>query len=201
MSRGYRFLQLFGVVLSALVLTGCAASRPIRFYLLQPLVRTSFPPRPPAGERAAVIGVGPVSIPDYLDRPQIVTRTTSNELRLAESHLWAQSLQDDFARVVTENLSVLLPADYVFALPWAGASRLQYQVTVKVIRFDSSFAGKVWLQADWSVLDGSSGKVLAMRRSNIRMTAEASDYEQLVAAQSRALAELSRQVAAVIEVL
>lgn len=202
MLRGYRFLQLSVMLLAATLVAGCAGSGASRFYQLQPLAAGSSNPHPAAAGRSTVVGVGPVSIPEYLDRPQIVTRTVGNELRLAEHHRWAESLEDNFARVLAENLSALLPGDYVVALPWPGAARLTYQVSVKVVQFDSSATGSVRLRADWSVLEGNgSGKVLAMRQSNIRLTADGNDYEALVAAQSRALAELSRQIAGAVKSL
>lgn len=189
------------MVLSATVLVSCASSGASRFYQLQPLVQGASGQQPAAAGQSIVVGVGPVSIPDYLDRPQIVTRTVGNELRLAESHRWAESLQDNVTRVITENLSHLLPADYVIALPWAGASRLKYQVTVKVVQFDGTAAGRVHLRADWSILDGTSGKVLLMRKSNIRVTAASPGYEPLVAAESQAIAEFSRQIATAFKTL
>lgn len=201
MPRGCHSLRLYAVVLSALVLSGCAGSGASRFYLLQPLTSAGSSHPSTAGAHTPVVGVGPVSVPEYLDRPQIVTRTTGNELRLAEYHRWAEPLEDNFASVVAENLSVLLPTDYVTVLPWSGSARLKYQVTVKLIQFDGSTAGRVRLRADWSILDGSSGKVLAMRKSNISLAADAKDYETLVAAESKAVAELSRQIAGAVKAL
>ena len=80
---------------------------PTRFYLLPTLTDVSSPAA--MGERALTIGVGPVTLPPYLDRPQIVTRASRAQLHLAELDQWAASLQDTVARVLAENLSLLMP--------------------------------------------------------------------------------------------
>ena len=63
-----------------------------------------------------VVAVGPVAIPDYLDRPQILTRSGPSELQLAEFERWAGSLEKDVSRVLAENLSTLLEKDHVIVL-------------------------------------------------------------------------------------
>jgi len=90
-----------------LVLGGCLCTPPSRFYLLPTLTDVSSPAA--MGERALTIGVGPVTLPPYLDRPQIVTRASRAQLHLAELDQWAASLQDTVARVLAENLSLLMP--------------------------------------------------------------------------------------------
>ena len=71
-----------------LALTGCAGSESVRYYVL------SATPAGPVGAavRDIPVGVGPVELPEYLDRPQIVTRTSQNELNVADFDRWAESL-------------------------------------------------------------------------------------------------------------
>jgi len=54
-------------------------------------------------------GVGPVTLPPYLDRSQIVMSDRANELNLAEFDQWAESLQTNFTRVLGENLVAVDP--------------------------------------------------------------------------------------------
>src|SRR6266498_1510380 len=90
--------SLSGVLL---VLGGCLGTPPTRFYLLPALTDVSSPAA--MGERTLTIGVGPVTLPPYLDRLQIVTRASQAQLHLAEFDQWAASLQDTVARVLAEN--------------------------------------------------------------------------------------------------
>lgn len=62
-----------------------------------------------AAGKEETIGVGPVSIPDSLDRSQIATLSGGNEVIIAEFDRWSGSCRDEIARVMTENLSALLP--------------------------------------------------------------------------------------------
>lgn len=79
--------MVFGLVAltlgTALVAGGCA-SQPSRFYLLSAMPNTEMASPEAPGEKASTIAIGSVTIPRYLDRPQIVTRTSPYELRVAE---------------------------------------------------------------------------------------------------------------------
>ena len=86
---------------------------PTHFYLLPP--RTSGDTAPPAsaGPRDLTLAVGPVTVPPYLDRPQIVTRTSRAKLTLADFEQWAGPLADTTARVLSEDLALLIPTERV----------------------------------------------------------------------------------------
>jgi uncharacterized lipoprotein YmbA len=59
----------------------------------------------------------------------------------------------------------------------------------------------VWLRAVWGIRDPKTNLMIAVRTAVIEQPAAASDYAALVAAQSRALEALSREIAAEIEKL
>lgn len=88
-------------------------------------------------------GVGPVSFPEYLDRSQIVSRTSANRLELAEIDIWAEPLGESFARTLTENLSGLLATERCVLHPWKGGAPADYRITVEVIRFEGPPGGEV----------------------------------------------------------
>jgi hypothetical protein len=98
------------MVVGLMLLAACATgtSAPSRFYVLAPLEAPEAEPQLAPGERCLAIGIGPVEIPAYLDRPQIVTRLSNNELNLAEFDKWAEPLRDNLIRVLAENISSLL---------------------------------------------------------------------------------------------
>jgi hypothetical protein len=173
-----------------LVLAGCAGSEPVRYYVL-----SAAPARSDgAAARDIAIGVGPVKLPEYLDRPQIVTRTSQNELSMADYDRWAESLKDNTIRVLAENLAVLLPSQRVSVYPWKRATPIDYQVAVQVTRFDRLENGASELAVRWRVLDGG-GRELLSRTSTYRQTPAGPDYPATVAAMNQNLQAFSRDVA------
>src|SRR4030095_6551025 len=91
---------------------------PSRFFTLTPLAR---PERDTAGsvphpDRVA-LGVGPITLPGYLDRDQLVTRISENRLAVAENDRWGEPLEENVSRVISQNLSLLLADDKVTRFP------------------------------------------------------------------------------------
>lgn len=182
---------------------GCAGSKSARFYTLSPSgAPGELPEGIPAGERIAV-AIGPVAIPDYLKRPQILSRSGPRELKLAEFERWAGSLEEDISRVLVQDLSALLSRNNVTVLRWgrdATPFPVEYRVGVDVVRFEGAIGESVLLAARWSVHREEDMKVLSARESNVREPVDGQDYDALVGAMSRALATLSREIAAAIPV-
>ena len=101
----------------------------------------------PDGGRARRLGVGPVELPEYLDRPQIVTRMANSELRLADDRRWTESLRGNFTRVLSDGLSTALGTTDVHTFPWWPSQPIDYQVIAKVPRFEGDTSGNVTLVA------------------------------------------------------
>ena len=95
----------------------------------------------PRAGRGPVVGVGPVTIPGYLDRAAIVVRAAGDEVRLSEDHRWAESLKDGVARVVAENLAGMIPTDAIAVYPWKTPWAIQYRVAMEIMRFDGPLGG------------------------------------------------------------
>ncbi|MFC1823582.1 membrane integrity-associated transporter subunit PqiC [Thermodesulfobacteriota bacterium] len=195
---GYRFFLCIFVILWV-ALAGCAGSPPSRFYMVNSLPQTKEATQPKTGERCITLGIGPINVPAYVDRPQIVTRISPNELQLAEFHNWAEPLKDSFARVLVENLTTLVCTKGVFLFPWKEAAAVDYQIILEVIRFEGKIGETALLVAQWSIFDGEGREMIVTGRSYVNEKAEGQNVEALVAAQSRALADLSRQIASAIE--
>jgi len=196
--RRRRFL-LFGFVL--LLVLGCTSSPPTRFYTLSSLQEGGGELRGSPSDQDLAIGVGPIKFPEYLDRTEIVTRSSSYKITLSGFDLWAGSLAEDFSRVLAENLSVLLSTESVIVYPQPGSGIARYRIIMDVIRFDGSLGGDVSLIARWSILEGKERKVVFARKSTIKEPSGAQGYEAMVVANSRALEKLSREIAEAIRTL
>ena len=179
---------------AAFLLAGCSSTPLTKFYELNSLP-TGQQENPAAslGEDIA-IGVGPVEFPGSLDRPQIVTRKSQNQVEISEFHRWASSLPQGFSRVLAKNISTLLPTDRVAVYPWDDTFSPTYQVKLNVEQFDGQLGERVSLRVIWSLVGQEGKKELVVRKTLIEEPVLTSDYEGLVAAQSNALATLSREI-------
>ncbi len=193
---------LVTLTITMVALVGCSFGRqqPTRLYVLTALPATEAPP-PAAATRGVAVGVGPVDLPQYVNRPQIVTGDSSPELHHAELAQWAEPLPDNFARVLAENLSLLLATDRVAVFPWKGPMPLDYQVIVEVTRFLGEPGGEVSLVALWRVVGKNGKEVLTSQKSSFSEPSGSQDYQALATAMSRAVAALSREIATTITTL
>ena len=178
--------------LCIILLAGCGVTSPSRHYILTPAEVTTTQAIPAAGPS---LGIGPVAFPAYLDRPEIVHRSGHNQLHFAGSDRWAEPLKTNFTRTLAENLSRLLPTDLVALYPWPRSAAIDYRVSMDVLRFDADAAGRVVLTAGWEIERPADGTLVERRRTSYNEDAGGLDYPTLVAAQSRALERLSRDIA------
>ena len=191
--RSILFVLIVALAISILTVSGCNTGPPTRLYVLTILPRAESVP-PATGGRKISIGVGPVELPQYVNRPQMVTGQQSSELQSAASAQWAEPLQDGCTRVLAENLSLLLATDRVAIFPWKTFVP-EYQVVVEVTHFLGQTGGEVSLVALWSILNKDGREALVSKKSSFRESTGSSEYEALAAAMSRAVAALSRDIA------
>ncbi len=185
---------------AALLLTGCigfGTTRETRLYVLSSLTPADVEQGTRAEEGLA-LGVGPVTIPAYLNRPPLLWRTGANELQLAEFAQWAEPLQENVARVLGENLGLLIPTDRVSLFPFPAAAPVQVRVEVEIERFGRDPDRSISLAARWRLLRANGRELLPMRKSFYREEADGFGHAASVAAMSEALASLSRDIAAAI---
>ena len=147
----------------------------------------------------AVIGIGPVKLADYLDQSMLVTRTSDNQAVKAEFDRWVGPFKDNFINVLADNIGFLLATERIYLYPWRITVPIDYQVVVDVVRCDGRLGDAAWLEARWSIFQGPEKKLIKTYRSNIREPVTGTDYAAVVAAQSRALAKLSQEIAEAIQ--
>lgn len=144
------------------------------------------------------IGVGPITFPDMLKRPQIVSRLSNNKLHLSEEHHWAGYLEKEFLTTLTQNLTGQLGTAGVTAYPWDNRRKLDYQVQLHVFRFDGILGHSSSLIANWSLVSGNGRTELQKQSEKIVVGHSDDTYEAMVAAQSTALGLLSEKIAVTI---
>jgi len=173
-----------------LFLVACSSTKAPNYYLLTPDGQTTL-----NQQRQLSIGVGPIKFPRYLDRPQIVTRASENELTLSEMHRWAEPLRDNFSRVLAKNLSNEYGSNRIFIYPWKSADKVTYQVEVDILRFDTDKAGNNILQARWRLTNAKTGKLIRSDLTTLTTPVHGKGYSAIVAAMSENVAGLGKQIA------
>jgi uncharacterized lipoprotein YmbA len=197
--RGISMAFLLGSLL-LLPLAGCGSSKPTHLYVLSATADKMRPPSP----TGLALGIGPITLPKYIDRPQVVSRIAANSLDQSEFEQWGGDLNDNITRVLASNLGNLLATDRVSLYPWKGAAPIDFQVSMDVTRFEQDPDGNVVLDAFWSISTPGKEKVLTMQRSSYRESAPAAAgqgreaYDAMVAAMNADLLALSRDIAAAI---
>lgn len=172
----------------------CASSPPMHFYTLSAETSGSPPPIQPGKDRRIV--VGPVSIPDVVDRPQIVVRSGPNQVTLVDDHRWAEPLKSDVTRVIAENIGRLVGSGRVWAYPENAGGPLDYRVLVAIQFFESTPGRDVAIDALWTVQPLSQPEAESKSgRSRVEEPITGNGYEAIVAAHSRALGVVSREIA------
>jgi uncharacterized protein len=185
------------IVMLVLLQAGCSIggpSRPSEFYVL------SAEPGTPVSGRAApaaamTVGLGPITMPDIFDRPQIVTRPQPNRIELAEFDRWGGDLNRDLNRVLVQNLMSRLNTDSILPHPWSRSDNPDFQVTVQVFRFDGQIGNTARFEGVWRLIDGAKGCELAVARFLFEETPSGPGYPEFVSAMSRAVAKLSQEIA------
>src|SRR3954470_5352521 len=182
----------------SLAMTGClGSSRPSRFYTLSP---AQIRDGPGSTATDATLAIGPIEIPAYVDRQQIVTRSGTNELVVAEFDRWGGSLDSEISGSLVATLRERLASQKVAVAPWRSAilsgASARYRTAVSVSRFDGIPGQSVILQGRWELIEQSGGKEesLGVREATVTEKIEGESYDALVAAMQRALVRFGQEM-------
>ena len=115
------------------------------------MIQPSSPPQLVQQAQGPLVRVGPISVPPYLDRPNIVTRRGANGIELAQLDSWAEPLKDNLTRVLAENLTALAPEQRIVAAPSNSSAEVDHEMTVAIRQLDGDVTGRVRLVAFWSI--------------------------------------------------
>jgi len=190
------------LLLSAMLFACAGGSKPSTFYML----RSMESPQESlysADAKAVSVLLGPITMPAYLDRNQMVSVTGKNEVALDEFNRWAESLRDSFYRVLLEDLSLLLKTPDIYAYDNSGSKNLDYQVTIDVTRFDCAPEGDAVLTVFWDVRGKDDSRPKINRKSIFRepVSSTGTGFSDMVDAQNETLTAFSREIASAIAAL
>lgn len=148
-----------------------------------------------------IIGIGPVRIPEYLNRPQMVTRAKDNLLTFAQFDRWAEPLDSTILRLLDEDITAMLPGSETVKFSWSILVPVKYQATVDIIQMESDLDNNLKLVSRWTIFDLESKELIFTKRSEISSPIEPHDYSGMSSALSNVAADLSREMAQELSVL
>jgi uncharacterized lipoprotein YmbA len=188
-------IRSFAVWITAICLavapSGCSRSPRVTFYTLEPAAQVETVA---AATAVPTVSVGPVTLPEVVDRPQLVVRIAANRVDILETHRWAEPLKSEIPRLIAENLSLLLGSSRVSSYLQHVGDAADYRVLVDIQRFESSLGEAVTVEAVWSIRRATGG-TQKTGRSLVREPLCVGGYDSLVAAYGRALLVVSRDLA------
>jgi uncharacterized protein len=193
--KGLLFFSL--IVLFSFVLSGCfsiPSSPSANFYTLHPVAGIEGGKQLEIAPKL-IIGIGPVEIPEYQNRPQIVTRDKNGMLIFAQFERWGESLDTACAHLILENLTAIFPQADFQIFPCNFSIPLDYQVIVNIAQLESQLDKDIILTAQWTIVDSRTKAMLLTKRFQVRQEINPHTYSGLTQALSKEVVSLSDEIA------
>lgn len=182
------------IVITISLLSACGSTPPSNFYRLN-AIASDIP-----SQNSPVLGIGPVTIPEYLNRTEIVLASDSNKLKLQDYDRWAERLDEGITRVVAINLASLVDTHRVARFPWRRHEVPDYGIRVAVVQFDAR-ENYATLNIEWTLTSPKTNEVIQQKLSMYRQEAVLTEAENVAAVFSQLLLDFSNEVAMTINKL
>lgn len=192
-------IALLTLLSAALLLVGCGVggkSKPANFYVLTGIPGDTAPLS--ASGNSPAIGVGEVVIPNFLDRPQIVTQTGPNQIALSEFNRWGESFQSGITRVLREDVAIYLGTDKVTAFPWHRPFPNDYIIHIVVLSFEAApYRETLTLKVMYRITDPKQKETFLVKELTLTEPIPGGypDYPAIVDAMSAIAADLAKDIA------
>jgi uncharacterized protein len=186
-----------GLAALVLMLGGCTVLAPqkdeTRFFVLMP-VQDGAAPAAVSTSHPLTLGLGPVTIPAYVNRPEVVTRMSDSELKVSDTDRWGEHLDTNVTRVLASDLSDQLGTQQILSYPWPVKTPIDYSVSVAFQRLERTADGHVVIEANWTIRDGKDEKIVQNGATSIN-DPSGPDTASATQAMSRGLAQVTLQIA------
>ena len=183
-------MRILALLPIACLLASCGATK--SYYVLNP-------EGPPPSGGGMTVGVGPVSLAGYLDRPNLVFQEGGNRMNVSDSNRWAGDLEENIARVTATNLGRRLGTGNVRVYPWGSDSELRYQVSLDIRQMHGQADGTAFLDAAWRVYSLPDRRMIVSKSWSGTEDMVGDGYDPMAAAESKLLARLATEIAATLK--
>lgn len=197
MATANRIIALTGILIFlAIALGGCLKSEipETRYYLLSAVIEKPDQAQLTEASKALQIEIAALRLPQYLERPQIVTFSGENRLEFDEFHQWGGNLRKNMIRVLSQNLSKLLATPNIVISPHRPLKVPDFRIEIEVLHFEKTAGGKIRFTTRWNLSRGGKRNLLLTRVTRLVSNASIADndYDHYVATMSAQLGEFSR---------
>ena len=179
----------------SLIISSCGNTTPsVEYYTLSPMQMPAKQTSKNLKFNQAVIGIGPIIVPEYLESSRIVTRSSPNKLKVNEYHRWGGSLEDELLRTISENISLLMGSEKVIVYPWRRSIKPDFHIQISFKNLEAVPGEKAILRASWIVNGPSSRNNAQVNLSKFEKNISSSNIESIVAAKSQLIKRLSQEI-------
>lgn len=178
------------VAILIMAMVGCGHSPPVRYITLNaetvttPLTTTQVQP----------VQLTAVHIPAELDRLNVVTQISANQLVIHDTDRWGAPLGQMMRRTLAQDLLTRLPAGS-FVLPDAPAPPNTRTLVVTVLSWDADAKGTLTLQVAWTLLSGQPSQAVLTQQVTLTSVIANGDAASQAAAMSHLLGQLADRIA------
>ena len=183
----YTFLSC----LTFLIFSCAKSSKPVEYYMLDASVGIDNN-QILKSEEGPMIGLGPIRLPEYLDRFQMVVAVSENKYKLIDGHRWAEKLDQNISLALFKTLPGQLGTDKMIRYPWPQRPGVDFQVKIDILELNIDQDGQSQLVAQWSIK--SKDETILNKRSSFTAQASTTDIDKMVQAQSECLTKLGQEI-------
>ena len=181
------------ITIISILLVSCSLggkTKSSQFYVLD----STISPTEQETDNDVSLAISQVLVPGYIDRPQIITKTESAEIKFSEFNRWAEPIDSMFQRVLTQNIKTLTNSDQIVSYPWGPELTFEFTLRMKLIKFENNEAGDALLVANWILVRQNDESTPRANYSEFRASASNSSYAARVAALNDTLSQFSREI-------
>jgi uncharacterized lipoprotein YmbA len=190
--------KLIALTLFAILIGACSIgpnTKPSQYYVLEANIEQSNNNL----LNDLALGVGPISIPGYINRPQIVTKTDTPELKIEEYSRWAEPIDRMFSRALAENIQKLTNSQQIHSHPWSNATEFKYRLSAKVIKFENDMKGDALLVVHWGIIDTNNPSASISKHTVYKVSATDKEISGRVNALNETIAQFARDIVKTLE--
>jgi len=191
--QGFKLNRLLGGFVLSTMVTACAHdTKPVEFYRLSADVGLRQNTKSTVNTKEVIVGLGPIRIPEYLNRLQIMVAISDNQYSISEEHRWAENLDQNILLALYKVLPAQLNTDHVLRYPWSQRQDINYQVSVDILDLTINPQGQSQFIAQWSIKVKEKANI--DKRFECSLPASRVDYALMVKVQSQCLTQLGQAI-------
>ena len=191
--QSYKLSHLLGCAFICAMVTACVHdAKPVEFYRLSADVGLKQNAKFAVNSKEVIVGLGPVRIPEYLNRPQMMVAISDNQYSVSEEHRWAEKLDQNILLALYKALPAQLNTEHVLRYPWSQRQDINYQVSIDILDLTIDAQGQSQFMAQWSIK--LKDKASVDKRFECSLPASSSDYALMVKVQSECLTQLGQAI-------